>query len=85
MEVCRLEAIEHNTLITHGFLSGNLIPVLDAESERPQSRNTSFMNLVIKDEGKKRKERSDDHLGKEDIVEPEITMKAASHRRRLHS
>ena len=38
-EVRGFDAIEHNTLVQHGFCSGQLVPVPDSEAEKSQLCN----------------------------------------------
>ena len=38
-EVHGFDAIEHNTLVQHGFCSGQLVPVPDSEAEKSQLCN----------------------------------------------
>ena len=38
-KVCGFDAIEHNTLVQHGFCSGQLVPVPDSEAEKSQLCN----------------------------------------------
>jgi len=56
-EVHRLESIEHNTLITHGFRKGTLVPVSDVESENSLTHRNHKIK-VIQERINKRKRKS---------------------------
>lgn len=79
-EVQRLEFIEHNTLIIHGFQNGTLVPVPDIESENSLTHKYHKIKCIQEYTNKRKKNSEESDSKIENIHEKQTCLHTASSR-----